>query len=181
MTARVVVSRGATVESVHRVHVVVADAAGRIVAQAGDPQRVTFYRSAAKPLQMLPLVEDGVVARFGLTAEELAVCCASHGGEPAHVAAVSSVLAKLGLGAGALACGAQAPLHEASALALAARGEEPQPIHNNCSGKHAGMLALALAHGWPTSGYHQAGHPVQRRMRAEIARWSGVPGSELAA
>lgn len=179
MNARVVVTRGGVVESVHRVSVAVVDAGGRTVAQAGDPELLTFYRSAAKPLQALPLVEDGVVERFGMTASELAVCCASHSGEAGHVEAVSSILRKLGLGEGALACGPHPPLHEAAAEALAQTGQTPRPIHNNCSGKHAGMLALAMFHGWPVSGYQEAAHPVQRRMRAEIARWSGMSESEL--
>lgn len=179
MSARVSVIRGGVVESVHRVSVAVADAEGRLVARAGDPTLVTFYRSAAKPIQALPLVEDSVVERFGITAEELAVCCASHSGERAHVEVVVSLLRKVGMPEDALECGPHAPFHEESAAALVRSGGEPRAIHNNCSGKHAGMLALAAAHGWPAAGYHRAEHPVQRRMRAEISRWSGVPESEL--
>lgn len=168
------VVRGTTVEARHRVHVAVVDAAGVLVASVGDPAMATGYRSAAKPFQALPLVEDGVMERFGLTLEELALCCASHEGEDAHVAGARSILAKAGLDESALRCGPHPPFSEASARALTLRGEEPGRIHNNCSGKHAGMLALAVAHGWDPEGYHLADHPVQRRMLQEVVRWTGV-------
>lgn len=168
------VVRGGILESRHRVHVAVADATGALVASTGEPGLTVFYRSAAKPLQALPLVEDGVVERFGLTDAELALCCASHEGEPAHVAGVRSILAKAGLDASHLRCGPHAPFSDAEARALVRRGEEAERVHNNCSGKHAGMLALAVAHGWDPEGYHRAAHPVQERMLDEIARWSGI-------
>ncbi len=177
--SEVVVLRGGVVESAHRVHAAVVDADGRRIARVGDPRRVAFYRSAAKPFQAVPLVEDGVVERFGLTQEELALCCASHNGEQAHVAAAASILEKAGLGEDDLECGAHLPYHEESAAALLASGERPRPIHNNCSGKHAGMLALARVHGWPTRGYIRPEHPVQRRMLLEILRWSGLEEADV--
>jgi L-asparaginase II len=167
------VRRGDVEESAHRVHVAVAGPEGRLNAWCGDPQRVTWYRSAAKPFQALPLVEDGVVDRFGITDAELALCCGSHEGEPEHVAAARSILSRAGLTEEALRCGPHTPFSSRTARALAERGLEPAPIHNNCSGKHAGMLALAVAHGWDLEGYHREGHPVQRRMLHEILRWSG--------
>ncbi len=175
-TGMIEVLRGEVVEARHAVHAVVADADGRVVASVGDPETGAFYRSAAKPLQALPLVEDGVVERFGLTEAELALCCASHEGEPAHVAGARSILAKAGLDESALRCGPHLPFSEEEARTVLRNGGEALPIHNNCSGKHAGMLALAVAHGWDPEGYHAAGHPVQRRMLREIARWSGRRG-----
>jgi L-asparaginase II len=178
VTARVRVVRGDTVESEHLVHVAVSD--GRaLVASAGDPRVVTFLRSAAKPVQALPVVEDGVARRFRFTDSELALCCASHNAEPRHVRAALSILRKAGLEEGDLACGPHPPMGVREAARMAAAGEEPRSVHNNCSGKHAGMLALAVHHGWPTEGYHRAGHPVQERMRAEIARWTGLPAADL--
>ena len=174
------VLRGGLVEARHALHVAVADAEGRVVASVGDPQGRAFYRSAAKPLQALPLVEDGVVQRFGLSESELALCCASHEGEPEHVAGARSILAKAGLDEGALACGPHLPFAEKEAHAVLRGGGRALAIHNNCSGKHAGMLALAVAHGWDPDGYHRAGHPVQVRMLSEIARWSGVEEDEVA-
>jgi len=173
------VVRGGIVESRHRVHVAVSDAQGTLVAWLGEPGLGVFYRSAAKPIQALPLVEDGVADRFGLAEEELALCCASHEAEPAHLSGVRSILAKCGLDESSLRCGPHPPFSEREARALACRGEEPRPVHNNCSGKHAGMLALAVAKGWDPEGYHELDHPVQRRMLAEVSRWAGVAEEEV--
>jgi len=178
VSARVVVTRGDRVESAHTVHVAVTDGK-RIVARAGDAELVTFLRSAAKPLQGLPLVEDGVVRSLGMTGSELALCCASHNAESRHLRAAAALLRKAGLEEGDLACGPHPPMRSAEAQRLAAAGERPRSLHNNCSGKHAGMLALAVHHGWRTDGYHRRGHPVQKRMRAEIARWTGVAAEAL--
>jgi L-asparaginase II len=169
------VLRGAIVESRHRIHAAVVDADGRVRASAGDPGLVTFLRSAAKPFQAMPLVADGALDRFGITLEELAVACGSHSGEPRHVAAAESILRKVGLDGDALACGAHPPLHEATRRELAEAGLEPVRLHNNCSGKHAGMLALARTHAWEPVGYHLPEHPVQQRLLGEIARWVDLP------
>lgn len=174
------VRRGGVEESVHRIHVAVAGPGGRLTAWCGDPRRTTWYRSAAKPFQALPLVEDGVVDRYGITDAELALCCGSHEGESEHVAAARSILSRAGLTEEALRCGPHPPFSSRAARALAERGAHPGRIHNNCSGKHAGMLALAAAHGWDPEGYHLAGHPVQRRMLDEILRWSGEPEGSVA-
>ena len=177
--AFVVAERGGVEESRHRVHVAVVDADGRLVARAGDPDRVAFLRSAAKPLQALPLVDDGVTGRFGITPAELAVCCASHSGEPVHLEAVASILGRIGADEAELACGPHEPFAPAVARRMREEGERPRPIHNNCSGKHAGMLGLARVHGWPAQGYHVSGHAVQRRAEREVVRWSGVAEGAL--
>ncbi|MDP2955149.1 MAG: asparaginase [Longimicrobiales bacterium] len=173
------VVRGGIVESRHQVHVAVADAGGNLVAWAGETGLDTFYRSAAKPFQALPLVEEGVVERLGFTEEELALCCASHEGQEEHVAGTRSILAKAGLDESALRCGPHLPFSEASSRALLRGGGEARAVHNNCSGKHAGMLALAVAMGWDPEGYHLADHPVQRRMLAEMSRWSEIPEGRI--
>lgn len=178
--ARVEVERGGVVESVHRFHVAVAGEDGRLVQGAGDVSLLTFARSAIKAIQAMPLVEDGVVERYGLTEAELALCCASHAGEPFHVEAARSILAKIGADEDALACGPQRPTHRPSADAILREGGEYGRIHNNCSGKHAGMLALARAHGWPLEGYHTADHPVQQRMRSEVSWWTGIAPGQMA-
>lgn len=173
------VLRGDVTESVHRVHVAVVDAEGRTLASVGDGESTTFYRSAAKPFQALPLVEDGVADRLGLTGEELAICSASHNSEPRHLALARAILGKAGLGEDSLECGAHLPFLSTEAAALLRSGEEPRAIHSNCSGKHAGMLALARFHGWPLEGYTRADHPVQRRMLEEVSRWSGLPEADI--
>jgi L-asparaginase II len=172
--------RGAVVESRHRIHAAIVDAEGRIRASAGDPGLVSFIRSAAKPFQAMPLVADGALDRFGITLEELAVACGSHSGEPRHVAAVESILRKVGLDGDALACGPLPPFHEMTRRELAEAGLEPGKLHNNCSGKHAAMLALARTHAWDISGYHLPEHPVQQRVLAEVSRWVDLPYEAMA-
>lgn len=172
--------RGAIVESRHRIHAAVVDADGRTRASTGDPDLVSFIRSAAKPFQAMPVVVDGALDRFGITLEELAVACGSHSGEPRHVAAAESILRKIGLDGDALACGAHPPLHEMTRRELAEAGLEPVRLHNNCSGKHAAMLALARLHAWDLAGYHLPEHPVQQRMLAEMSRWVDLPYEAMA-
>lgn len=173
-------NRGRVAESAHRIHAVVAEASGEVVGSWGDGGRVTLLRSAAKPFQALPLAADGVAQRFGLSDEEIALCCGSHNSEEAHMAAASSILAKAGVAAEFLVCGAHAPLLPARRDELAASGTPWTPLMCNCSGKHAGMLALAASRGWPLEGYERADHPVQRRMAREVACWTGVTPGEMA-
>jgi len=171
--------RGGVVEAVHEVHAAVVDARGRLVARTGDPDLVTFWRSAAKPFQALPLVEDGVTDRFGFTSEELALVCASHSSEAGQVARVRELLGKIGCGERDLLCGPHAPLSERVAQDYATRGLRLTAVYSNCSGKHAGMLALARHHGWPTEFYTRPEHPVQQRCLREVARWTDVPAAEI--
>ena len=173
------VTRAGAVESRHRVHVAVVDAEGTLRARSGDPEMVTFWRSAAKPFQALPIVDDGAFDRFGLTPEELALCCGSHSGTAAHVRAAESILEKIGCSAEALACGAHQPFDAAARRALEEEGLEPVRLHNNCSGKHAGMLALARVRGWDVEGYERPEHPVQGRILEEVARWTGMPAEGI--
>ena len=167
--------RGGVVEAWHDVHVAVVDASGRLVARTGDPELTTFWRSAAKPFQAVPLVEDGVVDRFGLSGEELALACASHSSEAGQVSRVRELLTKIGCTERDLLCGPHPPLSERVAQDYQARGVRLTPVYSNCSGKHAGMLALARHHDWPTEFYARPEHPVQQRCLAEVSRWTEVP------
>jgi L-asparaginase II len=173
------VLRGAVVESRHRLHVAVVDSAGVLRAASGDPELITFFRSAAKPLQALPLVDDGAVDRFGIPARELALCCGSHDGTRAHLEVASSLLQRVCASAESLACGAHPPYSVGAARELAETGLEPMRLHNNCSGKHAGMIALARARGWEPEGYQLPEHPVQARILGELVRWTGVPAEGM--
>lgn len=175
----VVLRRGTVVESRHRVHVAVVDANGQLVAQAGDPDLVTFWRSAAKPFQALPLVEDGVADRCGWSREDLALACASHSSEPAQVARVREMLGKIGCTERDLLCGPHRPLADAVAKDYEQRGLRLTAVYSNCSGKHAGMLALAKHHGWPTEFYVRLEHPVQQRCLAEVSRAADVPAARI--
>jgi L-asparaginase II len=176
---RIESTRGELVESTFRVSLVVVDAAGRTVAHAGDPSLTTFWRSAAKPFQAMPLVADGGADRFGLGPEELALTCASHSSEPVHLDIVRRFLGKIGCAESDLACGTHVPLGAGVASEVARRGTTLTPVWSNCSGKHAGMLGLARHHGWPVAGYEQAGHPVQERIVDEIARWTELPRDRI--
>ena len=171
--------RGGIVESRHSVHVAVSDERGDLVASLGDERALTYYRSAAKPMQALPLVEEGVFESTDMSMAELALCCASHEGEAEHVAGVRSILAKAGAGESLLQCGAQAPFSDLAARSLIQAGREPERVHNNCSGKHAGMIALAKGLGCDPADYHAASHPVQRRMIDEVVRWTGIPADDI--
>jgi L-asparaginase II len=171
---RIESTRGELVESVHRVSAAVMDAEGRLVASAGDPGLVTYWRSCAKPFQAFPMVADGAADHFGLGSEELALACSSHSSEPVHLAVAQRMLDRIGCTEADLACGPHAPLGPAVAEQVARSGTVLTPRWSNCSGKHAGMLALARHHGWPTAGYQRAGHPVQERILAEVERWSGA-------
>src|SRR3989449_5593080 len=171
--------RGGWVEAVHEVHVAVVNSTGGLVARTGDAELVTFWRSAAKPFQALPLVTDGAADRFGLTSEELALACASHSSEPAQVARVRELLGKIGCSERDLLSGPHQPLSDRVAQDYQTRGVRLTAIYSNCSGKHAGMLALARHHGWPTEFYTRLEHPVQQRCLAEVSRWTEVPAAEI--
>ncbi|HEY8393464.1 MAG TPA: asparaginase [Thermaerobacter sp.] len=171
------VTRGAYVESRHWGHAVVVDGEGRLVAAFGDPEHVTFLRSTLKPFQALAVVASGAADRFGFDAADIALMCGSHVGEPVHVRRAAGMLQKIGLGPEALACGVHAPVSAAARRALREAGQEPTVLHNNCSGKHAGMLALARHRGWAPEGYQHPEHPVQEELRRLVARLTGLsPG-----
>ncbi len=176
------VLRGTTVESRHAGALAIVDAAGGVHTALGDIDRPIFPRSAVKLLQALPLVASGAAEAFALTDAELALACASHSGEPAHVATAAGLLARLGLDADALECGTQWPGREPVLRAMAARGEAATPLHNNCSGKHGGFLCVAClmarqAGAEPAAfarGYVAAEHPVMREVSAALSAATGV-------
>lgn len=174
------VRRGNLTESRHRGHVVAIEPDGNVVAYLGAPHTVTFLRSSAKPFQALPLLTSGAADKFGFTDREIALACASHNGEPIHTELASSMLEKIGLGPEALKCGVHEPYSADVARELRERGEEPNVLQNNCSGKHAGMLALALHLGAPTETYNKAEHPVQIAIGKAVAQFAGVPVEDLA-
>ncbi|MBM3521434.1 MAG: asparaginase [Alphaproteobacteria bacterium] len=168
------VSRGDIVESRHRGRYVVTDADGGIVAQGGDIEATVFPRSAIKFLQALPLVESGAADAFGTSAAELAIACASHGGEPRHVETVRAWLARAGLGEPDLECGAHMPSTASAAESLIREGRKPGALHNNCSGKHAGMVTTCRHLGDKVRGYIAPDHPQQKRIVAVFEAMLGL-------
>src|SRR5215217_6200166 len=173
------VTRGELVESVHRGRLAVFDPMGGELEAWGDPEAYVYLRSSAKPFQALPLVLSGAADAFGLTDEELAVACASHNAEEPHLAAVRSILEKAGLSEDDLQSGVHPPMYEPADAKLIRSGEEPRPIHSNCSGKHSGMLAVCVHEGYETLDYRDPGHPLQRRILVLIAEVCGVENDEV--
>lgn len=173
------VRRGAITESRHRGHISAVEPDGRMISFAGAPETVTFLRSSAKPFQAIPLIVSGAAERFGFTDREVALACASHNGEPMHVELVRSMLQKMGLGPEALKCGVHEPYSTKAAGDLRANGESPTVLHNNCSGKHAGMLAVAKHLGASIETYNLAENPVQLKIGQVVSQFSGISVEDL--
>ena len=171
--------RGDEIESLHRVTAAVVGAGGGMLRRHGDPTLRAWLRSSAKPVQLLPLVEEGLVERLGFTGEELAVMAASHDAEPVHIEAVRAILAKADLAETMLRCGAHEPGSAVAAEELRRRGEKPSAIHNNCSGKHAGMLAVCRAKGWPLDSYLEPEHPLQLTIWRTLAELAAMAPEEI--
>ena len=168
------VLRGSIVESLHRGAVVVCDADGKAVIEIGDASRPVFPRSAVKAIQALPLLESGAADAYGFGDRELALACASHSGEKAHVELARSMLSRAGLDETALECGAHWPIDHDATVALARSGQEPSNLHNNCSGKHSGFLCTCRHVGLAHQGYVAAGHPHQAMIREAMEDVTGA-------
>lgn len=173
------VHRGPLTESIHRGHIVVVDQFARTLASLGDPNTFIFVRSCAKPLQAISVVESGAITTFKFGPEQVSLMCSSHNGEFSHVVVVANMLQKLGLSKNSLSCPAQHPLYRPEADRLCELGIPLTQLHHNCSGKHAGMLALALQLETSTEGYTSSEHPVQRAMVNTILEMTGMHSNEL--
>jgi L-asparaginase II len=173
------VTRGTTVESRHTGSYCVVDSRGKVVAAVGDSAAAVFPRSAIKAFQCLPLIESGAADRFGFTGEDIALACSSHNGEPEHVRVARSMLARADVAETCYECGAHWPSFVPAQLDVARQGGKALAVHNNCSGKHAGMLALARHLGAPTTGYVGIGHPVQVAVAKAIGRMCDVDMAQL--
>lgn len=173
------VERGGRCESWHLGAASVVTPGGETVARAGDPTVATYIRSAAKPFQALPLVEGGGLAAFDLDAADLAIVCASHSGRPEHVERVAALLARAGLSPEQLACGVHWPYDAEARRTLREAGERPTVLHNNCSGKHTGMLMACKLAGWPLESYLDPEHPLQQMISRAVAELIGVTAEEI--
>ncbi|HVR38997.1 MAG TPA: asparaginase [Thermoanaerobaculia bacterium] len=180
MTKLANVYRGSHLESFHTGSIAVVDSNGRLLAYAGDPAQRACLRSAAKPFQAIPLLEYGGAEEFELAGEEIALTCASHGGEPLHVSTAAAILRKGELDEEDLLCGAHMPYDEKAAAELRAAGEEPSPLHNNCSGKHSGMLLATRVMDVPSARYIDADHPLQTLAQTILGDFAGVAAEEIA-
>lgn len=175
------VTRGAAPESRHRVQAAVSDTGGRVIEGTGQPHMVTTWRSAAKPFQLLPMIERGHAERWRLGDEHLAMMAASHIGSPEHVRWVRDLLERTGGSVTELACGFHEPADPVSLEFVRSHPEERTALYNNCSGKHAGMVATCRAEGWPVDGYHHAEHPLQGLVQRTVSETTGVPERDLLA
>ncbi len=179
----VTATRGDAVETVHMVSAVLVDEKTRLVGWAGDRDYRTYMRSAAKPFQAWPLIAEGAAEALDVSDEELALCCASHNSELWQVDLVARFLDRIGCGESDLACGPHRALYYTMAV-RSGTGPEPEiaspgALASNCSGKHAGMLALATHLGWRLEGYHEAGHELQHMLKRVISDWCGIPEGEI--
>ena len=167
--------RGETIESIHRGHLIIISGAGEIIARLGNPEAVTFWRSSAKPFQTLPFLTSGAAKQFGFSEKEIALACGSHSGESFHVETAKKMLERAGFDEADLHCGAHSPFDEKTAEQMIRNNEKPTQLHNNCSGKHAAMLALAKYFGADITTYEQFENPVQQKVLETVSIFTGVP------
>ncbi len=173
------VYRGETIESTHFGHLAVVDSRGKLLYSLGNPQTVTFLRSSAKPFQAIPVVESGAVRKFHFSSKEIAIIAGSHSGEPEHVEVVSSILKKIGLGPQHLQCGTHVPHFYTAKNLKPEPGQEFSVLQHNCSGKHAGMLAMAVFKNLPVENYLDFEHPVQKMITEAIAYVCDYPKERI--
>lgn len=171
--------RGDITESRHRGHAAVVNDQGMLLYSLGDPGHLTFARSAAKLLQAVAVIESGAAGHYQLSPGEIALICASHNGEPSHVEGVRKLLLKLGLSGDNLKCGVHDPFHKETAELMKQKGERPGNLHNNCSGKHAGMLAYSLHIAASIESYTQLEHPVQQQMLQTVSEMCGIRPEDI--
>ena len=174
------VIRGETVESIHRGHIFIVDGEGNTIASVGDPSTVTYFRSAAKPFQALPFITSGAADAFGFPEDEIAMSIASHSGEKMHVERVVKMLDRIGMTESDLRCGAHAPFYAKEAERMIRESETPTQLHNNCSGKHAAMLALAKHIDADIATYETSDNRVQKRILRCVSDFTGVPENDIA-
>ncbi|WNQ13428.1 asparaginase [Paenibacillus aurantius] len=176
-----IVKRGNQCESLHKGSAAVMDSRGTLLYHISDPEHVYFSRSTIKPIQAIPLLASGAAERFGFTDKEIAICCGSHDGQDMHTATIKEILKKLDLDSEALQCGIHPPYNKETANRLIREGKEPSPLHNNCSGKHTGMLAVCLHKGWDLGTYYHPDHPLQKWIASILAELSGMDPEDLIA
>ncbi|MGI8494756.1 MAG: asparaginase [Pyrinomonadaceae bacterium] len=174
-----VVTRGETIESIHRGHLIIIDGSGETIASLGDPETVTFWRSSAKSFQAMPFLTSGAAERFGFPDDEIALACGSHSGEEVHVKTAGKMLERAGFSKSDLRCGVQIPFDEKRAKEMIRADEKPTQLHNNCSGKHAAMLAFAKHIGADVKNYENLENPVQQAILKCVAEFTDISESEI--
>jgi L-asparaginase II len=171
--------RGETVESIHRGHLIIVNGAGKTIARLGNPETITFWRSSAKPFQTLPFISSGAAEQFGFSEKEIALACGSHSGESFHIEAARKMLDKANFTEADLHCGTHPPFDEKTAERMIRAGEKPTQIYNNCSGKHAAMLALARHIGADVQTYEQLENPVQQKVLETVSVFTDISEDQI--
>ena len=179
MEPLVVLTRSERTECVHYGYICVTDSNNKIIFNIGDPDYSIYLRSTAKPFQAIAVVHSGALEKFKISTAELSIICASHSAQDYHLSTVRSILRKIGLSEEYLQCGAAMPYNKDASDALIKNGEQPSQIHNGCSGKHAGMLAVCRYYGFPPEGYCLPEHPVQKLIHSIIAEMINVDPEQL--
>ncbi|MGA1793867.1 MAG: asparaginase [Thermoplasmatota archaeon] len=172
----VVEERNGLIEAYHDAHVAVVDSGGRLLFSSGDPRHFTYTRSCIKPIQALPLLFTGAADHYGLTDREIAIISGSHSGEPEHLKVVRSILQKADLEESYLKCKGHAPFNKEQAKII---GEDYSPIHDNCSGKHAGALATCKFMGWDLDTYTEFDHPLTKEIVRATSELTGLKKEEI--
>jgi L-asparaginase II len=173
------VVRGNTVESIHRGHLIILTGDGETLFSAGNPKTVTFIRSSAKPFQAMPFITSGACDEYMFSEEGLALACASHSGERIHVRIAEQMLLRIEMNEAYLRCGAHLPFNEKEAERMLRENEPPTQLHNNCSGKHAAMLAVAKHIEADLQTYEELDHPVQQLILEAVAAFTGVEANKI--
>lgn len=173
------ITRGETVESVHYGAIAVVNARGELITSLGNPELITFLRSAAKPFQLIPFLEAGAQKTFNLTNEEIALLCASHSGTNQHINTLVNLQYRLGVKEADLLCGVHYPYDEPTATGMRQRGEIPSPNQHNCSGKHTAMVGYARMHNWSTGDYIHPTHPVQQNILRTLVDLSSISEDQV--
>lgn len=171
--------RGGVLECTHSGHLCGVDASGKVRYVAGNPQHVTYLRSAAKPFQAIPVLQHGIDDRYGFTGKETAILAGSHRGEPFHIEAVESMLSKVGLGEELLVCACTYPLNIGARDNAVKQQQPKRRVYHNCSGKHTGILALSQGLGYDLGSYCDPAHPAQRQILRTLALLSEVPEEDI--
>lgn len=173
------VIRGSTVESIHRGHLIILTGEGETLHSSGNPKTVTYIRSSAKPFQAMPFITTGACDEYMFSEEELALACASHSGERIHVRIAEQMLSRIEMYEAYLRCGAHLPFNEREAERMMREGEPPTQLHNNCSGKHAAMLAVAKHIEADLQTYEELGHPVQQLILEAVSAFTEIPVKKI--
>ncbi|MCX7708552.1 MAG: asparaginase [Clostridia bacterium] len=173
------VTRSGIVESIHRGNIAVVDTTGKLLGSVGDPERITFFRSSAKPIIATAVLESGIVEKFKLDLKEVAIMASSHSGGKEHVAVLESIMDKTGISRSLLACGIKEPTGQEAAKELIAEGIEPNELHCNCSGKHLGVIAATKEKGLPDKDYHKYEHEIQKQIEKVVSDFTTMKSENI--